>query len=158
MKLPSSNQITILVLLICSLAFYIFIFRPFNAALHNTASATDAKQGSSLLHFVLSKVNIDVKSVWDTNRPPAYVQAFRNKARLDFFGIKNSDRQEQIFDAVRDWQTTNRNMATLCVRFYESEKPRGKFGQHIETLLREEFIVLSNNQFGVILNEAEKKN
>jgi hypothetical protein len=158
MKLPSSNQITALVVLVCLAAFYFFIFRPFNSALHHMATGRDAEQGSSLGRYVLSKVTIDGKSSSDTNAPPVEMQPSRNSVRLDFFGVTNSDRQEQIISAVKDWQTTNQNMAKLWVRFYQPEKARGQYGQHIEPLLRETFLVLSNAQFDIILNSVAPKN
>jgi hypothetical protein len=154
----SGNQITILVVLVCLVAFYFFIFRPFNTALHHMATGRDAEEGSSLLHYVVSKVDIDGKSLSFTNEPPVEMQPSRNSVRLDFFGVTNSDRQEQIISAVKDWQTTNQNMVKLWVRFYEPEKARGQYGQHVEPLLRETFIVLSNAQSDIILNSVAPKN
>ena len=118
----------------------------------------DAEKASSLRRHVLSKVNFDEKSLWNTNEPPVYVKPSRNAARLDVYGVTNSARQEQILSTVKDWQATNRSIFKLSVRFYEPEKARDQYGQHIETLLREEFIVLSNKQFGIILNTEAPKN
>lgn len=159
MRRPSSNiiiQYIILVLLVVSV--YAIFVRPYLQAIENTAGGPQVKQGSDLLLHVLNKVNVSEKSLWETNRPPIEVQAFRKKVRLDFFGILDSARQEQVFEAVKEWQSTNQNMGVVWVRFYEPEKPRGEYGQHIETLLREEFIVLTNIQSGVIFNQVTPKN
>jgi hypothetical protein len=158
MKRPSRNQITILILFVCFIAFYQFFLKPLNHALRNMATGRDAEQASSLWNYVSQKVKLDEKSLLYTNEPPIYALPSRNSVRLDIFGMTNSDRQEQILTAVKDWQTTNRSVEKLCVRFYEPEKARGKYGQNLETLLREEFIVLSNQQFGIILNTEAPKN
>jgi hypothetical protein len=172
MKRPSGNQLTILILSIlilvaCFGAFYEFFFKPFNASLHNIAWAEDAEQSNNLWRFVTNRVAFDGKSVNDPNQPPMYWDAFRNSARLDIYGVTNLDRQEQVLLAVKDWQTTNRNMAKLQVRFYEREnwkqftnEQAGYAGGNRlpEVLLRESFIVLSNAQFDIILNSVAPKN
>jgi hypothetical protein len=158
MKLPSSNQITVLVLLVCLICFYLFIFRPFNTAIHNMATGPDAERASKLCNYVLSRVSIGGHSLSNTNQPPVEVQPSRNSARLDFFGVTNSDFQEKICAAAKEWQSTNTDLMKVHIRFLEPEKPRGEYGQHIETLLREEFIVLTNAQSGIIFNQATTKN
>ena len=126
--------------------------------MQNTPTGRDAEQAFSLSRYVVSKVAFGEKSLANSNEPPVYVRPGRNSARLEVYGFMNSGRQEQILSAVKDWQTTNQNMAKLSVRFYEREKPRVEHGQLIEPLFRETFIVLSNRQSDIILNPSAPKN
>jgi hypothetical protein len=154
----SGNQITILILIICLIAFYEFFFKPFSASLHNMAMADDAERARNLCDYISQKIKVSEKPLSGTNQPPMFWDASRNSARLEIYGITNSEIQEQIFEAAKEWQSTNQNLLRIRVQFFEQEKPRGEYGQHIETLLREEFIVLTNAQSCVIFNEAATKN
>jgi len=158
MKRPSGNQLAIVITLVCAGFIYQFLFKPFYIGMQNMPTSRDANQASSLSRYVVSKVAFDEKSLENSNEPPVYVRPGRNTARLEVYGVMNSNCQEHILSAVKDWQTTNQNMAKLSVRFYEREKPRVEHGQLIEPLFRETFIVLSNQQSDIILNPVAPKN
>jgi len=162
----SGKQITILFLISCLVAFYQFFFKPFSASLHNIPCAEDAEQARNLCGFVISQVTFDGKSADDTNQPPIYWDPFRNSARLDVYGVTNIEKQDQVLMAVRTWQTTNQNMAKLQVRFYERENLKqftnaegGYSGADRlpEVLIRDSWIVLSNQQSDVLINLASPK-
>ena len=162
MKRPSGTQLTILILSIlvlitCFGAFYFFIFRPFNAALHNKARADDAERASQLCDYVSLKIKTSGISSSQTNQPTMFSNPSRNSAHLEIYRITNVELQEQIFTAVKEWQATNQALSKVCVQFFESDKPRGEYGQPIN-MLREEFIVLTNVQSGVIFNQVAPKN
>jgi hypothetical protein len=122
------------------------------------AMADDAERARNLCDYISQKIKVSEKPLSGTNQPPMFWDASRNSARLEIYGITNSEIQEQIFEAAKEWQSTNQNLLRIRVQFFEQEKPRGEYGQHIETLLREEFIVLTNAQSCVIFNEAATKN
>jgi len=144
MKLPSRYQITILILFVCLVCLYQFFLKPLGHSLNNVATGKDAEQASSLWHFVVGKVSFDDKSMLYADAPPVYANPSRKSVRLEIFGAANSEKQEQVLSAAKVWQSTNEQTDKIRVLFYEKEKPRGKYGQNVEKLLREEFIVLSS--------------
>jgi len=153
----SKIQIVVLILIICLIAFYEFFFKPFSASLHNMAFADDAERARQLCDYVSHRLKNEDESLSETNRLQMFWDAGRNSARLEICGITNTWQQEQIFAAVKEWQATNQNLSKVRLQFFESNEPRGQYGQHIN-ILREEFIVLTNVQSGVIFNQAAMKN
>ena len=163
MKPPNGSQLTILILSILLLvagfgALYEFFIKPFSASIHNIACADDAERARQLSGYVSQRIKTIDKSLPDKNQSPVFWHAGRNSAGLDIYRVTNSEIQEQIFAAVKEWQSTNQALAKVCVRFFDSDKPGGEFGERAGTLLREEFIVLTNTQSGVIFNQAASKN
>ena len=166
MKRPSGNQLTILILSILILiasfgVLYEFFLKPLTTSLHNLhkkAWAEDAERARQLCDYVLQKIKISEKALWETNQPSVLWDAERNSARLEIRRITNPDIQEQIFAAVKEWQATNQALSKVRVQFFESDKPGGEFGERAGTLLREEFIVLTNVQSGLIFNQVAPKN
>jgi len=172
LKLPSGNKLTILIVSILLLvtgfgALYEFIIKPFNASMDNMAWGEDAAQARNLCGFVISQVTFDGKSVKEPDQPPIYWCPFRNSAQLDVYGVTNIEKQDQVLTAVKAWQTTNQNMAKLQVRFFErenwkqitNEQSGDVIGHSLpEVLIRESWIVLSNQQTDVLINSTPLKN
>jgi uncharacterized protein YpuA (DUF1002 family) len=157
MKRLSGNQITVLVLLIILIAGYFFFLKPLFFALHNMAMGDDAERAHQLCDYVSHKIKIEDDSLSKTDQLQIFWDTSRNAARLEICGVTNSTSQEQIFEAIKEWQSTNQSLSKVRVQFFESDQPRGEYGQHIN-MLREEFIVLTNTQSGVIFNQAATKN
>ena len=151
---PSPRLLFISLIAVAGLVvLYIFIVKPLGDSLGGIPTAADAGQASSLRRFVMSRVIFDGKSATDPTQPPVYCDPFRNSARLTVYGITNTERQEEVLSAVREWQMANRNMSKLSVRFYEREKWRevtntqtgDSGGERLpEVMIREIAVVLSN--------------
>ena len=150
-------SILLLIACLCLGAFYQFIFKPFNASLKNKARGEDAERATQLCGYISKKIQTDEKLYWEKNQPSILWDGGRNSTRLEIRRITNPDIQEQIFAAVKEWQATNQALSKVCVQFFESDKPGGEFGERAGTLLREEFIVLTNVQSGVIFNQVAPK-
>jgi len=155
MRRPPRVLLVCLITAACLATCYVFVLKPLVTAMHNIPTGADAEQSSSLARFVVSRVAFDSKSVTDPDRPPLYWHPRRNSARLDVYGLTNAARQAEVLSAMIEWQTTNRNMSRLSVRFYERENWRqftneqGGYsgGDRLpEVLLREISIVSSNLQ------------
>ena len=144
-----------LMVIVTLASLYTYILRPFAISLRNIPTAGDAEQARNLTLYLTGRVHFDGKSVLEPDQPTVYWVPFRNSARIDVYSVTNAERQNEVVSVVRDWQTTNRNMAKLSVRFYERENWKSftneqagySGGQRLpEKLLREVFITLTNQQ------------
>ena len=66
-------------------------------------------------------MSFEVKSTTDSRGPAFYITPLRNSAKLSVYGVTNTEEQDELLMVVKTWQTTNQNMSTLNVRFYEGE-------------------------------------
>jgi hypothetical protein len=135
---------------VCAAAFSAFVLM----VVHSIPTAAERRQSASLKQYVVGRVAIEGKSRTNPDEPPVYCSPRRNSLGLTVYGITNADQQDAILSAVREWQTTNRNMAKLSVRFYERENWRwstnhqdgSAIGQRLpEVLLREASVVVSKD-------------
>jgi hypothetical protein len=119
MKPLSRYLLAVLISLCCLIAFYEVVILRF---VRDIATAADARQGGSLYEAVVGQINFEGQSGIYPNSPPVYCNLIgRNSLRLNVYGVTNSGGQERVLSAVRGWQTTNRNVTKLKVRFYERE-------------------------------------
>jgi hypothetical protein len=124
MKRPSGNQIAIILTLVCTAVFYQFICKPFNRALKTIATGADAERCGRLGRYITNQFAFEKIISSNPDGRPFYTSPSRNAARFVVYGITNSERQDELLTALKDWQTTNQDMAKLTVRFYERENWR----------------------------------
>lgn len=106
MKL-SPRPLFVLITAACLVAFYMFIVKPFDTAFSNMPSGHDADQAYSLWRFVTNRVFFDGKSATNPSEPSVYCDPFHNSARLTVYGVTNTERQEGVLSAIREWQKAN---------------------------------------------------
>lgn len=109
-------------------AFYGFVYKPFTMALHNMPSGSDVEQSNNLVKHLVNGFHF-IK-VGDENSPSMmYAKPGRNSVRLNLYGITNSETQEEIISAVRGWQSTNRSLKEISIRFYGRANGRSQYGE-----------------------------
>jgi len=149
MKPSPRFWLAILVAAGCLSALYIFWVRPLATSIRNIPMAADAERSRSLYLYVTSRVHFDGRSATDPDKPPIYWEPFRNSARLIVYSVTNTERQEEVLSAAKEWQATNPIVSKIGVRFYARENWRsftndqaGYSGGNrlLETLVREVFL------------------
>jgi hypothetical protein len=151
MKPLSRYLLAVLISLGCLIAIYEVVILPF---MPDIPTAADARQGGSLYGYVVGQINFEGQSEIYPNSPPVYCNAIgRNSLRLNVYGVTNSAGQEQVLSAVRGWQTTNRNVTKLKVRFYERENwkhltndQNSVTSMHLPGILLREVVVAPSNE------------
>ena len=120
-------------------AFYGFVYKPFTTALHHMACGPDVEQSNNLVNGISMRFPF-IKVGDDSSPSTMYAQPGRNSTRLYLYGITNSTTQEEIISSVRNWQSTNRSLAEISIRFYGRASGRSQYG---ELLPKEPLCVVS---------------
>jgi len=111
-------------------AFYGLGFKPFTIALHNMARAQDVEQCNILVNHLVNRFPFFKPA--DDNAPSTmYTLPERNALRLYLYGVTNSESQDEIISVIRSWQSTNRSLDKISVRFYGSASGSSQYGERL---------------------------
>jgi hypothetical protein len=109
-------------------ALYGFVYKPAIAALHRKAWGPDVELSNNLVGSIATGFPF-IKAVDDNSPWTIYAQPARNSTQLLLYGVTNLETQNKIVSLVRDWQSTNRSMAEISVRFYNRARGRSQYGE-----------------------------
>jgi hypothetical protein len=134
----------VLLAVICIVLAYQFIIKPANITLNNMARGNDAEESNKLGRHIEKQAVFTGKPATNSDDRWFYITPRRNAARITVYGMTNTEPQEQLLSAVKEWQTTNQHLAKLEVLFYEFRR-RGDAPRN-EGLLRHVTVDASTNQ------------
>jgi len=109
-------------------AFYGFVYRPAMVGLHHKAWGSDVEQSNNLVNSITTGFPF-IKVADDSSPSTMYAQPGRNSTQLFLYGVTNAGVQEKIISLVRDWQSTNRSLGELSIRFYGRASGRSQYGE-----------------------------